>query len=265
MKKLLVALPLMLAVSHTMAATENPTTPLAEQNTQAVLWMQNAGEYRALCHQAYNMARLSFDAAKATAKGKLAVMVDLDETMLNNSPYAAWQIQNQRSYETATWDAWVNAVQTPAIEGAVALANYVTQQGGTMFYVSNRSDRTLKATKENLKKVGFPNVSDFTVRLKHETSNKAPRLESIEKDGYNVVLFMGDNLNDFPELHTYHKLNDERNAIVDTHQEQFGHRFILLPNPSYGDWEPGLAEGYYGLTEEQKMKLREQRLQAWKN
>jgi len=263
MKALISLLPLVFVAATSLAKTAPQTTDLAAQNTQAVLWMQNAGEYRALCYQAYNTAMMAFDLAKAKHQGKLAVMVDLDETMLDNSPYAAWQIQHHQPYETVSWNNWVNAVQTPALPGAVAFANYVTKQGGTMFYVSNRSDRTFDATKANLIKAGFPNVSNVTLRLKKETSDKAPRMQSIEAEGYKVVLLLGDNLNDFPELHTYHQLNTERNAIADAHQQEFGHRFILLPNPSYGDWEPGLGKGYYQLSEEQKAQLRNDSLRPW--
>ncbi|KFZ36036.1 membrane protein [Shewanella mangrovi] len=245
------------------APVNHAAMELVAENTQSVVWMQNAGEYRALCYQAYNMAKVSFELAKAKQQGKLAVMVDLDETMLDNSPYAAWQILHHQGYTNEGWDAWVNSVQTPALAGAVDLANFVTEHGGTMFYVSNRSERTFAATKENLQKLGFPNVSEFTLRLKKETSNKAPRLASIEQDGYKVVLFMGDNLNDFPEINTYHQLNEQRNVVVDTHKDDFGHKFILLPNPSYGDWEPGLAEGYYQLDDAQKLRVRQQSLQPW--
>ncbi|EKE84899.1 5'-nucleotidase, lipoprotein e(P4) family [Idiomarina xiamenensis] len=270
MKKMVMLLPLFVFTSIGYAEQTQPinTSVLPEQNVQSVLWMQNAGEYRALCYQAYNMAKLAFAAAKAEQSEaqsgkKLAVMVDLDETMIDNSPYAAWQINNQQGYQTDTWNAWVNAVQTPAIDGAVALANYITDNGGTMFYVSNRSVRTQAATKKNLEQLGFPNVSDFTVRLKQDSSNKASRLASIEADGYEVVVLMGDNLNDFPELQTYHTLNTQRKQIVDAHQAEFGHRFILLPNPSYGDWEPGLGENYYRLSETEKLKLRQQSLRSW--
>ncbi|MFQ6371609.1 5'-nucleotidase, lipoprotein e(P4) family [Shewanella sp. YIC-542] len=263
MKPLIAVLPLLFVAAGVSAKTVPVTTDLAQQNTQAVLWMQHAGEYRALCYQAYNTAMMAFDAAKARNSGKLAVMVDLDETMLDNTPYAAWQIQQHKPYESASWNKWVNAVQTPALAGAVAFANYVTKQGGTMFYVSNRSVRTFEATKANLLQAGFPNVSDVTLRLKRETSDKAPRLQSIEADGYKVVLFLGDNLNDFPELNTYHQLNEVRNATVDAHQQAFGQRFVLLPNPSYGDWEPGLGKGYYQLSDEQKAQLRNNSLKPW--
>ncbi|MCH1920001.1 5'-nucleotidase, lipoprotein e(P4) family [Shewanella sp. A3A] len=261
--KFFLPLALLATTVHAEAPVNHATMELVAQNTQSVVWMQNAGEYRALCYQAYNTAKMAFDLAKSQHQGKLAVMVDLDETMVDNSPYAAWQILHHQGFTDQGWDEWVNSVQTPALPGAVELANYVTEQGGTMFYVSNRSERTFAATKENLQKLGFPNVTDFTLRLKKDTSNKAPRLQSIKDDGYNVVVFMGDNLNDFPELNTYHQLNQDRNAVADANKDAFGHKFIMLPNPSYGDWEPGLTKGYYQLNDADKVRVREQSLKSW--
>ena len=261
MKSLFLAVPL--ALLSITALAKGPAVDLSQQNVQAVLWMQQSGEYRALCYQAFNMARMAFDQARNSKQGKLAVRVDLDETMLDNGPYAAWQIQHHQGYSQATWDAWVNSIQTAALPGAVAFAQYVTDHGGTMFYVSNRSERTWDATAKNLKKAGFPNVTKLTLRLKGATSDKAPRLSAVRKDGYQVVLMMGDNLNDFPDLHAYHQLNDKRRAIVDAHKADFGQQFILLPNPAYGDWEPGLGKGYYQLDSAGKDKLRKDSLHGW--
>lgn len=241
-----------------------PKQELVNQSALAVVWMQNAGEYEALCYQAFNTARVALDAALQEERTQpLAIMVDLDETMVDNSPYAAWQIAQGETYATQTWDAWVNDVQALALPGAVEFAQYATEQGVTMFYVSNRSDRTWEATRDNLIALGFPNVSREILKLNTVTSNKAPRLQTILDAGYEVILMMGDNLNDFPELATYHQPNTERNQKVAAYKSLFGQRFILLPNPSYGDWEPGLAEGYYGLDDAAKLKVRSESLDAW--
>ncbi|WP_269525797.1 5'-nucleotidase, lipoprotein e(P4) family [Coraliomargarita parva] len=232
-------------------------------NLNAVTWMQDAGEYRALCLQAFNLATAAYDQAAKANEGPLAVMVDLDETMLDNSPYAAWQVLGDHDYEPATWDQWVREEQTPALPGALEFAQYVTRKGGTMFYVSNRSDATYEATFNNLVRLGFPGVNDQTLLLKTDSSNKAPRLASIEAAGYKIVLLLGDNLNDFPELGTYHQLNDARQAAVDARRGDFGKRFILLPNPSYGDWEPGLAGDFYQQDAAGQNRLRRESLRPW--
>jgi len=236
---------------------------LIDQNTQAVLWMQNAGEYQALCYQAFALAEQAVDQAKEEQTEPWAVVVDLDETMLDNSPYASWQLLNAMPYGSATWNAWCDAGETPAIPGAVEFARHVIAQGGALFYVSNRSNETFDASLKNLQQLGFPEVNETRLLLKTDTSNKEARFQKIADAGYRVVLMLGDNLNDFPEIATYRKGNAERSAAVEAHQSDFGHRFIVFPNPSYGDWEGGLIDGYHTLSAEEKLTVREQNLNAW--
>jgi 5'-nucleotidase (lipoprotein e(P4) family) len=247
-------------------ATVPPAERLLDQSTQATLWMQQAGEYQALCYQAFNLGKQAVDAAHATHSSTStpwAVMVDLDETMVDNSPYAAWQLLNKEAYAEESWEAWVRSETTEALPGALDFAHYVVAQGGKLFYVSNRLDQSFAATQANLQALGFPEVTEETLLLKSGSSNKQARLDRIGQAGYQVVLMMGDNLNDFPELGTYHQANARRNATVAEHGADFGNRFILLPNPSYGDWEAGMAEGYYSLSVEDRLKLREQVLKSW--
>lgn len=234
---------------------------VSEQSTQAVLWLQNAGEYQALCYQAFNTAKDAVDQAKQTEPW--AVVVDLDETMIDNSPYAAWLLLNQTSYQPATWAVWCESAEAPAIPGALEFAHYVIKQGGALFYVSNREHSTFDATQKNLRQLGFPEVHEASMLLKKETSNKQPRFQKITDAGYHIVLMLGDNLNDFPELDTWHKNNAQRNASAATNQSSFGPRCIVLPNPSYGDWESGMIDGYHKLSSEEKLLVRQGNLKAW--
>lgn len=243
-------------------ATKAPQR-LVDQNTQTALWMQNAGEYQALCYQAFNLAKQAVDRAKESEADPWAVVVDLDETMLDNSPYAAWLLLHGKSYEPETWDAWCRAESTPATPGSLDFARHVIAQGGAIFYVSNRSDTTYEATRSNLIELGFPEVNEQRLLLQSDTSNKQPRFQAIADSGYSIVLILGDNLNDFPELETWHKGNAERNASLAERQSDFGHRFIVFPNPSYGDWEGGLLSGYHKLTAEEKLAVRRDNLSAW--
>jgi 5'-nucleotidase (lipoprotein e(P4) family) len=236
---------------------------VSDQSTQAILWLQNAGEYQALCFQAFNAGKDAVDRATESQVEQWAVVVDLDETMLDNSPYAAWLLLNNSSYAPDTWNAWCEAAEAPALPGAVDFANYVTSKGGTLFYVSNRDNATLRATMQNLRDLKFPEVTPARVFLKTDTSNKEARLQKVSDAGYQVVLLMGDNLNDFPELATWHKSNALRNQGLADNQSDFGQRFILLPNPSYGDWEAGMVEGYHKLSVGEKLRVRRDNLNAW--
>ena len=236
---------------------------LIDQNTQAVLWMQNAGEYEALCYQAFNAAKQAVDEASESQTKPWAVVVDLDETMLDNSPYAGWQVLNGKPYEPKTWIEWCQAVETTALPGAVDFANYVVAQGGALYYISNRQNETFEATLENLKLLGFPRVNTDTLLLRTETSNKQARFKKVTDAGYRIAVILGDNLNDFPEIETYREGNTERRVIVSANQAAFGHRFIVFPNPSYGDWESGMIDGYFQLSAEEKLDLRREILNAW--
>lgn len=259
---------LALLATFALAGCSTQVTSAGEEKLQqhamlGVNWMQQSGEYQALAYQAFNSAKVAFDHAKVAKGKKKAVVVDLDETMMDNSAYAAWQIKNSKGFDSKDWTRWVNARQTAAIPGAVAFNNYVNSHKGTMFYVSNRKDSSEKmATLDDMKKLGFKGASEETLYLKKDKSNKTPRFAEIEKMGYEIVLYVGDNLNDFGDA-TYKKSNADRRAFVEKNQGQFGKTFIVLPNPNYGDWESALFNFDYKRTSEEKAKNRADALRAW--
>ena len=112
---------------------------LMEQSVMALNWMQQSGEYRALAYQAFNAAKMAFDLAKVTDGKKKAVIVDLDETMIDNSAEGATRVFTKKGYSKEGWAAWCSEERAKAIPGANDFANHVTAQGGKIFYVSNRS------------------------------------------------------------------------------------------------------------------------------
>lgn len=147
--------------------------------------------------------------------------------------------------------------------GAVKFNNYVNSRGGKVFYVSNRLEKEEQAaTLENMKRLGFTGVDDQSLLLKTDRSNKSVRFKQVQDQGYAIVAFMGDNLNDFGD-ETYRKDNAQRRQFVDQNKQLFGTKFIVLPNPSYGDWESGMAKGYYSLTPQGKLDARSKALRTW--
>lgn len=246
------------------AAPESAQQKLTEQTVFAVNWMQQSGEISALSYQAFNTAQTAFDQAKAKPGFNKAVVVDIDETMIDNSAYAGWQIKHRQPYSDATWSKWNQAREAKALPGAVDFSHYVVEHGGQIFYVSNRAQADFAATVDNLKALNFANVGPDTVLLKPAggSTNKVERFSAVEKRGFDIVVYVGDNLNDFSG-EPYHQLNTQRRDFVNRHQEDFGRKYIMLPNPSYGDWEGGMAEGYFKLNDEGKVKIREARIDAW--
>lgn len=253
----------LLAACASQPPAQTADAQLQQHALLGVNWVQESGEYRALAYQAFNTAKTAFEHAKVKKGKKKAVVVDLDETMVDNSAYAGWQVKNSQPFTGESWTKWVNARQARPIAGAVEFNNYVNTHGGTMFYVSNRKDDTEKAgTVDDMNRLGFKGVSDKTLYLKTDKSNKTPRFEEIERQGYEIVLYIGDNLNDFGDAF-YRKSNAERRALTDQQAAEFGRKFIVLPNPNYGDWEGGMAKDYYKGNADSRVQIREKAIQAW--
>ena len=248
------------------AKNEADEVLLAEQGMLAYNWMQQSGEYRALAYQAFNAAKAAFDAAVPADGMKKAVVVDLDETMIDNSAEGAIRLLEHKEFDPSFWTRWCEAEQALAIPGAVEFANYVNSHGGKMFYVSNRIvGPEYQPTINNLKALGFTGVDSTSVLLKDKVSQKTARFEQVEKAGYEIVVFIGDNLDDFRFTgETYRKLNDVRRSVVDKYKSDFGVKYIVLPNPLYGNWEGGLNADYYKNDAAGKLKISRDNLKVWK-
>lgn len=261
----------------TSAATYFVSTSTAQQGTSQVrgtadveyqasgtLYMQKAAEYRALAYQAFNVARWQLDAdlsgknkkdiPKADRKRPRAVMVDIDETMLDNSPAQAYNIKYRLPFDLKGWYAWGEMRKAKAIPGAVDFANYAASKGVKIFFVSNRDDVQKQATMDNLKNVGFPDITAENVMLRTagESSKEARRQIIMQK--YRIVFFIGDNLDDHSQVFERKSIAD-RFAEVDKVKDLFGKRYIMLPNAMYGTWENAIYE-YGRLTDAQKAEKR---------
>jgi len=230
-----------------------------EYQTGAVLWMQTSGERAALSYQAFTLARMMLDRDLRTARHRMrrAVIVDIDETIMDNGRFQAWAIKNHQSFNDQTWQAWVNRSEATAIPGAVEFLNYATSRGVRVFYITNRKVAEKEGTATNLKKLGFPNVNDETLLVRTDTksSSKEPRRQSVSAR-YRVVLLMGDNLNDFSDVFENAKTISARMSVTDQNKAKFGARFIVLPNPMYGDWENAVYDYNFKLSEEEKAAKR---------
>ncbi len=239
-RQLIISLTLFISLS--VAAQTDEHKP-AQYNVNGTLWQQQSGEYKALCYQAFNLARLRLQEILMTNKDSmpLAVITDVDETVLDNSPSAAKDILNGRTYNDSAWKVWVDLAKARAMPGAVEFFSYAAQHGVQCFYITNRKEVEKTATIRNLQLQGFPQVDEQHVMAKGQLSDKEPRRQDVAKR-YNIVLLLGDNLNDFDDLF-YDKPTAERNANVDRSQAFFGSKYIVLPNATYGDWENALWHG----------------------
>ncbi len=254
---------LSIALSSTAQTATQSVTNL-DYLAAGVLYTQKAAEYRALAYQAFNLARVRLDAdfdkknlkklPKATRKTPRAIVVDIDETVLDNSPSSAKQIRTNTPFNSKDWYAWGEMRKAKAVPGAVAFLNYAVSKGVKIFYISNRDEVQRQATIDNLKSVGFNDVSSETVLLRiNGESPKGPRRDVVSAN-YRIVLLMGDNLDDFASAFERKSIT-ERFAEADRIRDQWGTSFIVLPNAMYGTWENAIYE-YQRLTETQKAEKR---------
>ncbi len=242
-----------------------PDIPIREYSIQSVLWQQNAAEYKALTYQSYFLARLQLDKVltkMASQNTNLAVVTDIDETVLDNSPFNGKLIELDKPFSKDLWLEWGNLSIADSIPGAREFFIYAADRGVEIFYISNRFAEQQRVTINNLKKFGFPFADEAHVLLKDKSSAKESRRQKVIKT-HKIVLLLGDNLSDFSSIFDKQDTN-RRNALVDSLRYVFGSRFIVFPNPMYGDWEnKGIYEGRYDWTPGQLDSLKHSKIQSY--
>jgi len=201
-----------------------------------VRWFRTSAEYRALARQAYQVASDRMpELASGLAPRTWAVIMDADETVLDNSEYERRRALLDSGYTDASWVAWVNERAATAIPGAPELTRRVHELGGRVAIVTNRADSLCAPTRANLQSAGIE--ADLVLCQTPGPSDKNPRFARIQ-DGtaaagvpaLKVVAWFGDNILDFPGMSQAAR-NDPR-ALA-----EFGRRWFILPNPMYGSWQ----------------------------
>lgn len=204
----------------------------------ALHWFRSSAEYRAATLQTYRLAaeRLA-EVADDLQPGTWAVSLDADETILDNSQYQKELAETGGHFESATWNAWVRREAAPAIPGAAGFLAAVRKLGGRIAIVTNRGEEVCDATRSNLRKVGL--IYDVVLcQPQGAGGEKEPRWDLVTRGAASpelpplrLVLWLGDNIQDFPDLdQTLRTRPDE--AFAD-----FGVVYFVLPNPVYGSWE----------------------------
>ncbi|WP_167285348.1 5'-nucleotidase, lipoprotein e(P4) family [Marilutibacter alkalisoli] len=230
----------------------------ADDNLNAVLWVQTSAEYRMLTTQTFKAAADHLDKALAEpnwdalvpaerenpgAGLRPAVIVDIDETVLDNSPYQARLVRDGESYDEVSWAAWVAEKKAKPVPGVVDFARAAADKGVTLLYLSNRAQHLQEATLANLREVGLP-VADDSVFLGLGTHVEGCEQHGSEKKcrrrlagrEYRVLMQFGDQLGDFVEVVS--NTPEGRAALLEEYGDWFGERWWMLPNPTYGSWEP---------------------------
>jgi len=260
-------------LSSSLLISCSPTqkTTVAKGNSQdkllmAVSWYQHSAEMTALYYQGFNIARERLDEAIAAKKsGKpLAVVVDIDETMLDNSPFETAVIIADNT--SPDWYNWTSKASAKALPGALDFAKYAQSRNVEIYYITNRDSSERAPTLKNLMSEGFPYAvadhlftrNDLSFSNGNTSSKKGRRAKVAEN--HDIVLLIGDNLNDFSEIFEDRSSNNGKDAVA-ANREQFGNKFIILPNPMYGAWEKPLYNYQDKISEEQKTLLLKDKLE----
>lgn len=241
----------------------------------ATVWAQLSAGYRATALQTYRMAEQALQRAledpDASAlvdteetDGPPAVILDVDETVLDNSFYQARRLRQGAFFTTESWHEWVREASAPPVPGALEFVRAAEEAGVAVFYVTNRDHVVEEATLRNLQREGFP-VDSAGERLMTQGerpdwgSDKGSRRRAVAAD-HRVVLLLGDDFNDF--VSGARASTEAYRELVDRHEDRFGVSWFMLPNPMYGTWDRASVGFRSGLTVEERIRAQLEALET---
>ncbi|HEX4853933.1 5'-nucleotidase, lipoprotein e(P4) family [Arenimonas sp.] len=268
------------AAPATPAPAAQPAAPAAgpghHDNLNAVAWVQASLEYRLLAGQTYRSALYQLDRALKTPDWDAltpderlapvdglppAVIVDIDETVLDNSPYQARLVRDGAAYDEVTWDAWVREEKAKPVPGALEFAQAAAARGVTVFYLSNRAAHLEEPTLVNLRALGFPVESGtqflglgfFVEGCEQEGSEKGCRRKHVSRT-HRVLMQFGDQIGDMVTISANTPAGREQ--AMAPYAAWIGERWFVLPNPTYGSWEPALFNNAWTLPEAERRQMK---------
>jgi acid phosphatase len=255
---------------------------LAHENLNGVLWMQTSAEYEVLSRVTFNSAATALDPAlrdptwtaaleqtEDYAGKPPAVIVDIDETMLDNAPLQAQLALESSAYCPAIWNAWVQLGHARPLPGAVAFARTAAVKNVTVFYVTNRTAQEEAVTVQNLDAAGFPFADAAHVLMSGEAPAEGGPAWASDKTGrraylagsHRILLLVGDDLRDFVSTDGA-PTPEERAALARRYTTYWGTRWFLLPNALYGSWERALYDPK--LADDDVLKAKRARLKGFR-
>ena len=262
----------LVAFSVLSVVAEEVDRSFQEQSMLGVLFVQTSPEFAANNIQTYKIATSKIDIAlkdkswtAALEQGTNfsdkppAIIVDVDETVLDNSAHQARAILGGFSYPTG-WLEWGNEASAPAVAGVKDFLNYADSKGVTIFYVTNRVSELRKSTIENIIKLGLPfDESANPLMMKGENgwgSEKTSRRTLIAEE-YRIILMAGDQITDFISLEESSVSMDERLQLSSKYEEMWGEKWFMITNPMYGKWEGAIYNNIFPNTKErEKLRLK---------
>ena len=252
------------AAKNRLGTTTQPACRVTHERLQGLNWIQSSPEHDFACRQVYTaalavidgaIADLTWTAALEQREGferldRLAVIVDVDETILDSSPFQARLVRRGISYDHSLWQDWVHEARAEALPGARAFVESVKTRGVDVFYVTNRELET--PTIRNLRAEIDESITEHEVLCKNErpewSSDKSSRRAEIAET-HRILLLLGDDYNDFAFLGKASPA--ERVAKAKAHEDRWGSQWFLFPNPLYGSFENAIHDP--GLSDKEKL------------
>ena len=258
-------------------------TPVPHDGLEANLWTQRSVEFKANALTVFALARLRLDqaladkgwtAAPVEQKGDFAnlppaVVLDVDETALDNSLYQVWSMKTGNAFSLPTWNEFCNAKVSRAVPGAAEFTKYAESKGVKVFYISNRAVEVEPATRDNMEKLGFAmggtgggNVDTFLMQGEKPDwgSKKGTRRAVIVKD-YRLLLEFGDNFGDFDDR--YASSEADRLKFFEENKERWGREWLVIANPTYGSFDAAPFNFNYKAPADEQRKAKWDVLDAW--
>lgn len=210
---------------------------LSQQTMDAVLWSSSSAEAYYSYLQTYELATIKLNNALSQSKSDkpYAVIMDLDETVLDNSQYQLQLLKQGKTFSSGTWSEWVSGANATDLPGSYDFVNGCRSKGIEIFYISNRSVETMNSTIMNLKSLNFPYADEDHVYLKEGGESDKTERRNRVFGHYEVLLILGDNLADFSEAFAERGTGMGVNQVVEL-RSMLMEKFILFPNPMYGPW-----------------------------
>ena len=234
-----------------------------EQSMLSVLYVQTATEFAANNIQTYANAKDALlkgleDSSWKAALEQVdnfedkspAIILDVDETVLDNSNFQARTILSGLSYPNG-WAEWVNESNAGAVEGVYDFLHFADKKGVKIYYLTNRLESFREATKKNILKLGLPFEDDSVLLMRSEENlrDKTDRRKKIANEN-RIVLIIGDQLTDFISTKEAYVFHTERKKLAKKYSDLWGTKWFLVTNPTYGRWELSIYEDYPSSEEE---------------
>jgi len=242
------------------------------ESLNATLWAYTAAEYAASTTQAYHIAGVNLDLALADSQWTAAleqqgdysalppaVLLDIDQTVLDNSHYNSDIIARYGGYSQKTFNEWCNEIAATAVPGAKYFVDHARERGVTIIYYSRRLETLRDCTTRNMEALGFslPNQEHLLLNNGLPATEKA-QLRTELASQFRILLLVGDDLDDF--IAGSKTEAAARTALANQHADRWGREWIILPNPMHGGWEASLYGFDYPLPRDEQLHLKQRHL-----